>query len=70
MSSNDFILIQKTKKNYKLTHRDADTNRILVPIATCKSAEKALKLARDYDKKLQEEGFGVEYGIVFKEIKK
>lgn len=72
MSSNNYLLIEKIKpKEFKVTHRDMDTDYIINRIGFTKGAEQALKMAEKFiDDLILKEFFGVEFGIRYIERKK
>lgn len=43
--------------------RDADTNYVLDKVGNAKKLETAIRIANDYEKKLNEDGMYVEYGL-------
>jgi len=70
MSANNFILIEKVKDKFVITHRDYDTGRVLDKLGSVKNAESALLEANKFIGKMNNEGMSVEYGIEFSAGKK
>jgi len=63
MSANNFIEIKKKGKVYIISEKDADTYYVHQKIGEAKTLDKAVKMAQDYEEKLSEDGFYIEYGI-------
>ena len=65
MSSNNEIVIKKIRKKWRVTHNDADCGEI-EKIGDFDTLEKAVDEANEFEKKCNEEGYGIEYGLRIK----
>lgn len=67
MSANNYILIEKKDKKFKVTHRDFESNKVIDNIGFANNAEQALKFAEGF---ILNCDFDVEFGIRYAEGKK